>query len=52
MYFEPGMQWYVKDSDRVFKPTTAEKLANLYRGLMMNCGGTDAGECPQIEFVQ
>lgn len=37
VYFEPEMQWYFKDSDGIYKPTTAEKLANLYRALMMKC---------------
>lgn len=37
VYFESEMCWYFKDSDGVFKPTTAEKLANLYRGLLMRC---------------
>ena len=37
VYFEPEMQWYFKDSDSIFKTTTAEKLANQYRALMMKC---------------
>ena len=37
IYFEPEMQWYFRDSDGIYKPTTAEKLGNLYRGLMMKC---------------
>ncbi len=37
VYFEPEMQWYFKDSDGIFKSTSPEKLANLYRALMMKC---------------
>jgi len=37
IYFEPEMQFYFKDSDNIYKPTTPEKLANLYRALMMKC---------------
>jgi len=37
IYFEGEMQWYFKDSDGIFKPTTAEKLANLYRALLLKC---------------
>jgi hypothetical protein len=37
IYFEPEMQWYFRDSDGIYKPTTAEKLGNLYRALMIKC---------------
>lgn len=37
VYYESEMEWYFKDSDGIFKPTTAEKLATLYRALMMKC---------------
>jgi hypothetical protein len=37
IYFEPEMQWYFRDSDSIYKPTTAEKLGNLYRALMIKC---------------
>lgn len=39
IYFEPEMQWYFLDWDGVYKPTTAEKLQNLYRALLMKCAG-------------
>src|SRR5271170_7373837 len=29
VYFEPEMQWYFKDLDGIYKPTSAEKLQNL-----------------------
>jgi hypothetical protein len=35
IYFEPEMMWYFKDSDGIFKSTTAEKLMTVYRALMM-----------------
>lgn len=37
IYFEPEMQWYFRDSDLIYKTTTAEKLMNLYRALLMKC---------------
>jgi len=37
VYFECEMAWYYRDSDNIYKTTTAEKLANLYRALMMKC---------------
>ena len=37
IYFEQELQWYFKDSDSIFKPTSPEKLANLYRALLMKC---------------
>jgi hypothetical protein len=43
VYYECELAWYFKDSDSIYKPTTAEKLANLYRALLMKC----AQEMPQ-----
>jgi hypothetical protein len=37
IYLESELQWYFRDSDGIYKPTTEEKLANLYRGLMIRC---------------
>ena len=37
IYYESELTYYFKDVDGVYKPTTAEKLANLYRGLLMRC---------------
>jgi len=37
VYFEPEMMWYFKDSDGIFKSTSAEKMANQYRALLMKC---------------
>ena len=35
IYYESELAWYFRDSDGIYKTTTAEKLANLYRALMM-----------------
>jgi hypothetical protein len=37
VYFEPEMQWYFKDLDSIYKPTSAEKLQNLYRAMLIRC---------------
>ena len=38
IYLEGEMQWYYLDQpSKVFKPTTAEKLGNLLRALLMRC---------------
>ena len=37
IYFEPEMQFYFLDADGVYKPTSPEKLANLYRALLLKC---------------
>ena len=36
IYYEPEMQWYYREPHlQLYKTTTAEKLQNLYRGLLM-----------------
>jgi hypothetical protein len=37
IYLECEMQWYFKDSDGIYKPTSPEKMANLCRALMVKC---------------
>jgi hypothetical protein len=37
VYFEPDMLFYYLDTDDVYKATTADKLANQYRALLMKC---------------
>ena len=37
VYFEPEMAWYYRDSDQIYKTTSAEKLMNLYRALLLKC---------------
>ncbi len=38
IYLEGEMQWYYLDQPRnIFKPTTAEKLGNLLRALLIRC---------------
>lgn len=43
IYFQPEMDWYFLDADGMYKPTTAEKLGNLYRALLMKCAGEMSG---------
>jgi len=50
IYFEPEMQWYYLDSDGVYKPTNAEKLANLYRALMMKCASEMPGNVHKLNL--
>lgn len=37
IYFESELCWYFLDVDGIYRPTTGEKLANLYRALLMRC---------------
>lgn len=37
VYLEGEMQWYFKDSDGIYKPTSDEKLGNLLRALLIRC---------------
>ena len=37
IYFESEMQFYYRDSDGIFKPTSHEKLGNLLRALLIRC---------------
>lgn len=37
IYFEPELSFYFQDSDGVFKPTTEQKLENLFRASLMRC---------------
>jgi hypothetical protein len=38
VYFEPEMQFYFKEPvQQLYKPTSPEKLQNLYRGLLIRC---------------
>ena len=37
VYFEPDMQFYYLDVDGLYKVTTADKLGNQYRALLMKC---------------
>ena len=51
VYFEPEMQWYFKDSDQIFKPTSPEKLQNQYRALMMKCAEAMPGLVHKLNLV-
>jgi hypothetical protein len=35
IYYESELTYYFKDVDGIYKPTTGEKLANLYRALLL-----------------
>jgi hypothetical protein len=37
VYYEPELAWYYKESDGIYRITTSDKLAVLYRALMMKC---------------
>jgi hypothetical protein len=38
VYFEPEMQFYYREPVQgIYKPTTAEKLQNFYRAMLMRC---------------
>jgi hypothetical protein len=52
IYFEPEMQWYFLDSDGIYKSTSAEKLANLYRALMMKCAEEMPGNVHKLNLFQ
>lgn len=50
VYFEPEMQWYFRDWDGIFKITSGEKLANLYRALMMKCAQDMPGNVHKLNL--
>ena len=50
IYYQPEMDWYFKDQDGVYKPTTAEKLVNLYRALLMKCLGEMPGNVHKLNL--
>ncbi len=37
IYFEPDMQFYFRDADQIYKPTSEEKLGSLLRALLIRC---------------
>jgi len=51
IYFEPEMQWYFRDCDGIYKTTTAEKLMNLYRALMMKCAQEMPAQVHKLNLV-
>jgi len=52
VYFEPEMQWFFKDSDTIFKPTSPEKLQNLYRGYMIRCAQETNSETDKLNLFR
>ena len=37
IYLESELAWYFKDRDNIYKTTSGEKLANLFRALLVKC---------------
>jgi len=52
VYFESEMQWYFRDSDGIFKPTTSEKLQNYYRAMVLRCAQELNGETDKLNLFQ
>ena len=52
VYFEAEMQWYFRDRDGVYKPTSPEKLQNYYRAMMLRCGQELGGEVDKLNLFQ
>jgi len=52
VYFEPEMQWYFKDSDNIYKPTSPEKLQNLYRGFMIRCAQESNSDTDKLNLFR
>lgn len=51
IYYEPEMQWYFKCSDNIYKTTTPEKLANVYRALLMKCASDMPANVHKLNLV-
>jgi len=50
-YFQPEHQFYFKDSDGLFKPTTEEKLKTVLSTLLMRCAEELPSTCNRIPLV-
>ena len=50
VYYQPEMEWYFLDGDGIYKPTTAEKLANLYRALIIKCASEMPGNVHKLNL--
>jgi hypothetical protein len=51
VYFEPDMLFYYLDTDDVYKATTADKLANQYRALLMKCAQDQPANVHRLNLV-
>ena len=51
IYYEPEMAWYYQESDGIYRATTAEKLANLYRALLMKCSQDMPANVHKVNLV-
>jgi len=50
IYYQAEMDWYFRDSDEIYKTTSAEKLANLYRALMIQCAQDMPGNVHKLNL--
>ena len=52
VYYETEMQWYFRDFDGIFKPTSPEKLQNYYRAMVLRCAQELNGETDKLNLFQ
>ncbi len=50
IYYQPEMDWYFKDCDGMYKTTSADKLATLYRSLIMKCASEMPGSVHKLNL--
>lgn len=51
VYFEPEMQfYYFEPLQKIYKPTTAEKLQNYYRAMLLRCAQEMNGEVDKLNL--
>jgi len=51
IYYEAECAWYFKDSDGIYKTTTADKLATVYRALLMKCASDMPANVHKLNLV-
>jgi hypothetical protein len=53
VYFEPEMQfYYFEPLQKLYKPTTSEKLQNYHRAIMLRCAQEMNGEIDKLNLFQ
>jgi len=51
IYYEPEMQFYYREPvQNIYKPTTAEKLQNYYRAMLLRCAQELNGETDKLNL--
>ena len=50
IYLEGELAWYFRDSDGLYRNTTADKLTTLYRALMMKCAQDMPGNVHKLNL--